>query len=70
MNRLFAIPGQYHSTRRAVRRGSGSSGRHMRTLRRIQGQIGAVSLGHTPAAMISLILGAYLSLQIVSPMFG
>lgn len=46
----------------------------MRTLRsiqhRIQGRIQAAALGHAPATMISVILGAYLSLQIVSPMFG
>jgi hypothetical protein len=42
----------------------------MRTLRRIQGRIQAVSLGHSPATMISVILGAYLSLQIASPLFG
>ena len=43
----------------------------MRTLRQIQGQIqgriAAASLGHAPAMMISVILGAYLSLQLVAP---
>jgi hypothetical protein len=42
----------------------------MRTLRRIQGHIQAAPLGHAPSVMISVILGAYLSLQVVSPMFG
>jgi hypothetical protein len=39
----------------------------MRTLRQIQGQFQAVSLRHTPSMAISIILGAYLSLQIVAP---
>jgi hypothetical protein len=42
----------------------------MRTLRRFQGQIQgriqAVSVSH-PSVVISVILGAYLSLQIVAP---
>ena len=42
----------------------------MRTLRRFQGQIQgrlqAVSLSH-PSVVISVFLGAYLSLQIVAP---
>ena len=46
----------------------------MRALRsiqvRLQGRIQAMTIGHAPAMMISAILGAYLSLQIVSPIFG
>jgi hypothetical protein len=42
----------------------------MRTLRRIQGRIQAASLSQAPAMTISVILGAYLSLQVVSPAFG
>ncbi len=44
----------------------------MRTLRRfhghLQGRIQAVSVNH-PSVVISIILGAYLSLQIVAPAF-
>ena len=39
----------------------------MRTLRQFQGRIQAVSLRHAPSMAISVILGAYLSLQLVSP---
>ena len=39
----------------------------MRTLRQFQGHIQAVSLRHAPSMAISLILGAYLSLQLVAP---
>ncbi len=42
----------------------------MRTLRQIQhqirGRIEAASLGNAPAMMISVIFGAYLSLQLVA----
>lgn len=67
---MFAIIADYDPTRRMIRRGLSLLGHPMRTLRQIQcqirGRIQAASLGNAPATMISVIFGAYLSLQIVA----
>ena len=66
---MFAIFAEYDLARRIV--GGAFGVGPMRTLRQIQGQIQAVSLRtlsqHHAQLAISIIVGAYLSLQLVAP---
>jgi hypothetical protein len=62
---MFAIFAEDGLARRMIGRASGV--RPMRTLRQIQGQIRVLPLRNMQSWSISVILGAYLSLQLVAP---
>ena len=63
MNRIFAILGEALITRRMVRRGLEFRVVPMRTLRNIR----SVSLRVAPHWAMCVILGAYFSIQLISP---
>jgi hypothetical protein len=68
VNRMFAIFAQGALARRTVRRAfEDAAGYPMSTLRQIHGRIGVISVHRGAQWGISIILGAYLSLQLVMP---
>lgn len=62
---MFAIFAEYDLARRIVGRASGVC--PMRALRQIHGRIQALPMRHMQSWSISVIVGAYLSLQLVAP---